>query len=290
MALSTVAKVAIGAAAVGGAMWYQRQAKASALRKKKKKKVLPAPPPDETGVPACLENIWGPRQALIPEIYNELKDTSKATADQFFGLYLTPAAQGDLFERLAELYVEDLSVPSAQAALAVLVASAPCHWDADEWSVTMSQVLASTDAMAMVVLSDMQDVVLSFESPPIRIVVDAEADQCVAEIYEAAPIALHPEIAPELSEPAAAVATGEAFHLTNEAQGAAFLHLATMAANNQDMWLTTPILDTLRAIAPGCAWERKDHYTQHMADLWDDVDKFQEIVEADIGLAAPAGA
>lgn len=278
MPISTAAKLALAAATLGGLAWYGRSQKG--------RKILRG-----EGVPACLEGVWASRQALIPDIYNNVRQTAQATADQFFGVHLTQSAQGQLFEALAEIFVDTPESTTADAALMALSQVAPCDWSAEEWSLPMAEVFGSTEALALVVLADINDVVMSYELPPIRVIVDAEADKCVADVYELQPQALHPEILPELGPAATAVAQGESFHLGHDAQGRAFLHLAHMAANEVGMWLTTPILDTLQAIAPGCAWDRKDRYTQRMVDVWEDVAKFQEIVETDIGIggASPSG-
>lgn len=271
MPLSNLAKLGLAAAAlVGGNYWYkQRKAK----RKKTKKGV---------GVPACLEGVWSARTSLIPEIYNNLNDAGKATADQFYGVHLTPEAQGALFESLAKIYVDDISVFVGDAALTAMSEIAPCDWAAPEWPGTMADAMESAEALAMVVLADIQEVVIPFEQPPVKIVTDPEADLCVVEIWVAEPQPLHGEILGGLKPASAAIAEGEGFHLPQEVQAEAFVHIAEMAVNQPDIWMTSPIDSTLRAIAPGCAWERKDHYTSKMADIWDDVEALVEIVQTDI--------
>lgn len=270
MPLSTLAKAGIAAAVAGGAwLWSGREAK-------RRKKVKRAP-----SLPSYLIGIYGPRQALIPDIYNNLNINGQRTADQFFGFNLTPDAQGKLFELLAEVYVGDIQTYVGDAAVAALSELQPAEWGATGTLATQ-EVVDSAEALAMVVLADLQDVVIPFEQPPLDLVIDHEADLCVREIYELAPVGLHPEILPELSEAAAELGASETFHLNDVAQATAFLHLTSLAANEPGVWATAPIVSTLRAIGPGCAWERKDHYTSQMADVYYDVEALRDIVATDI--------
>ena len=65
MALSTLTKVAIGAAAVGGVLWY-REAQAKKKRKAKKKKAKPTPEPTPEPEPdvAYLSGYMAPGATL----------------------------------------------------------------------------------------------------------------------------------------------------------------------------------------------------------------------------------
>lgn len=263
---------AVGAVLGGGKLWSDYKAKKRRKGKKAKR----------AGVPSCLENVWSLRQELIPDIYQNLNSAGQSTADQFFGFNLSPQAQGQLFERLAQIYVEDVETYTGDAALTVMSEVAPCDWGNAEWTQTMADAMASAEAMAMVVLADIQNVVIPFEQPPVAIVGDPTADQCVASIYVAQPQPLMTQISSELKPAAAELASGETFHLTQEAQAQAFVRLAELAVNEPDVWNTNPILATLQTIAPQCAWERKDHYTAKMADIYYGVDTLYEVVATDI--------
>ena len=274
MALSTAEKAFLEiTAAVGGGLWV-REARA------KKRKIVKG-----TGVPACLEGVWANRAGLIPEIFNELNPNAQATADQFYGFNLTADAQGKIFMGLAMIYAEKIETPVMVAAQAALGQIAACDWAAQQWPLTQAEALASAEAMALVVLADIQDVVMPFEQPPVKVVPDTDFMKgCMAETWKPQGGPLIQDIGGALSPAAVEVAQGHAFHLTEAAQGAALLLLATMAANDPDVWTTTPILSTLQTVAPQCDWITKDHYGSSMADAWADVDRMYAIVAADIGI------
>lgn len=133
MALSTLTKLGLTAAALGGAYLYSEK-KAEAKKKKAKQKKAKTPPPSDLG---CFAGLWHAPQALTPSVREQVGDLSSAI-QQGAPIEVLPPEITQLLSQ-GKVYLTD----EAQSAAAASIAEVFAHMSID----SMGKLSASEDLL-----------------------------------------------------------------------------------------------------------------------------------------------